>query len=79
MYLCAISYQEKDMATYTITLNERTTSGKALMSYLRALGILIEKVSPKTKSSYQRSQDDKSAGRVETFESSEDMFQSLGI
>ena len=35
------------MATYTITLNERTSSGKALMSYLEALGVLISKVTPK--------------------------------
>ena len=69
----------KIMATYTITLNERTASGKALMSYLQALGVLVEKISPKTKSSYRRSQEDKSAGRVETFSSSEEMFESLGI
>ena len=53
------------MATYTITINERSTSGKALMAYLQALGVLIKKVSPKTKSSYQRSQEDKKAGRIE--------------
>lgn len=31
----------KIMATYTITLNERNTSGKALIEYLNALGILM--------------------------------------
>ena len=67
------------MATYTITLNDRTASGKALMSYLQALGVLIRKVSPKAKSSYLRSQEDKQAGRIEKFNSSEDMFDSLGI
>ena len=35
------------MATYAITLNERTTSGKALMAYLQALGVLVKKISPK--------------------------------
>ena len=35
-----------DMSTYAITVNERTTSGKALMAYLQALGILIKKISP---------------------------------
>lgn len=35
------------MATYTITLNERSNSGKALMTYLQSLGVLIEKVAPK--------------------------------
>ena len=47
--------------------NERTTSGKALMAYLQALGVLMHKVSPKAKSSYQRSQEDKKAGRIEFF------------
>lgn len=67
------------MATYTITLNERTSSGKALMEYLQALGVLISKITPKAKSSYVRSQEDKQAGRVESFSSSEEMFRSLGI
>ena len=67
------------MATYTITLNDRTASGKALMAYLEALGVLVRKVSPKAKSSYLRSQEDKIAGRVETFSSSDEMFDSLGI
>ena len=67
------------MATYTITLNEHTSGGKALVEYLRALGVLISKVTPKAKSSYVRSQEDKLAGRVESFSSSEEMFKSLGI
>ena len=67
------------MATYTITLNERTTSGKALMAYLQALGVLMHKVSPKAKSSYLRSQEDKKAGRIEKFSSSEEMFKSFGF
>ena len=49
------------------------------MEYLQALGVLVKKVSPKAKSSYQRSQEDKQAGRVEKFSSSEEMFKSLGI
>ena len=70
------------MATYTITINERTASGKALMAYLKALGVLIEKVTkvtPKAKSSYERSQEDIRKGRIEKFSSSEEMFDSLGI
>ena len=67
------------MATYTITLNERSASGKALVSYLKELGVLIQKITPKAKSSYQRSQEDKQAGRIEKFSSSEEMFNSLGI
>ena len=66
------------MATYTITLDERSANGKALMSYLKALGVVIKKVSSK-KSSYICSQEDKKAGRVETFSSANEMFKSLGI
>jgi hypothetical protein len=72
-----ISY--KDMATYAIKINERTNSGRALMTYLKELGILVEKLNTKKKSSYLRSQEDIRDGRVESFSSSEDMFQSLGI
>ncbi len=67
------------MATYTITLNEHSAKGKALIEYLQALGVIISKVTPKAKSSYVRSQEDKQAGRVESFSSSEEMFKSLGI
>ena len=36
------------MATYAITLNERSAKGKALIEYLQALGVLITKVTSKT-------------------------------
>jgi hypothetical protein len=39
----------------------------------------VNKVTPKEKSSYLRSLEDKKAGRVEKFSSSEEMFESLGI
>ena len=67
------------MATYTITVNERTNGGRALMAYLRELGVLVEKRVTTKKSSYVRSQEDIRNGRVESFASSEEMFQSLGI
>ena len=67
------------MATYTITLNERTASVKVLMAYLQALGVVIKKVTPAKKNSFERSQEDIREGRVEKFASSEEMFQSLGI
>lgn len=67
------------MATYTITLNERTASGKALMSYLQALGVLVKKVTPAKKSSYECSQEDIREGRIEKFDSADEMFESLGI
>ncbi|MBO7416704.1 MAG: hypothetical protein J6U22_09025 [Bacteroidaceae bacterium] len=30
------------MATYTITVNEKTRAGKSLIRYLRSLGVVIE-------------------------------------
>ena len=38
------------MATYAITLNERTASGKALKAYLQALGVFVSKITPKATS-----------------------------
>ena len=67
------------MATYTITVNERTNGGKALMAYLRDLGVLVEKRSTVKRSSYMRSKEDVRNGRVEAFSNSEELFQSLGI
>ena len=70
---------KKTMATYTITVNERTSWGKALMNYLHALEVIVQRVPSKSKSSYIRSQEDKKAGRIESFDSSDEMFDSLGI
>lgn len=67
------------MATYTITVNERTNGGKALMAYLRDLGVLVEKRSTVKRSSYMRSKEDVRNGKVEAFSNSEELFQSLGI
>lgn len=36
------------MATYAITLNERSAKGKALIEYLQALGVLVSKITPQT-------------------------------
>ena len=67
------------MATYTITVNERTQGGRALMAYLKELGVLVEKQMSNKKSSYTRSKEDIRKGRIESFDSAEDMFKSLGI
>lgn len=32
------------MATYTITLNERTSTGKALLALIKSLGVMIKPV-----------------------------------
>ena len=51
MYLCKQKQEkDRDMATYAITINERTASGKALKAYLQALGVFISKVTHKNAS-----------------------------
>ena len=55
------------MATYTIEINESTHSGRALIAYLKELGILVEKIVTKKKSSYECSQEDIRTGQVESF------------
>ncbi len=69
------------MATYALTINERSTSGRALLEYLEALKLdlqLLPKVRMR-KSSYERSMDDIKHGRIEKFASADDMCKSLGI
>ena len=41
MYLCS---KVRKMATYAITLNERTSTGKALLNLIKSLGILVKPI-----------------------------------
>ena len=52
------------MATYTITLDERTNTGKALKEYLQSLGVLVKKISSGTKDDEE--QEDVSASEPDT-------------
>lgn len=42
--MCIFAAKKKKMATYTITLNERTSTGKALLDLIRSLGIMAKPV-----------------------------------
>ena len=69
------------MATYSFTINERSTQGKALLSYLEALKVDLQRL-PKVrtrKGSLDRSMNDIKNGRVEVFASADEMCKSLGI
>ena len=69
------------MATYALTINERSANGKALLDYLEALKLDLQ-IIPKVrlrKSSYERSMDDIKYGRIEKFASADEMCKSLGI
>ena len=63
------------MATYTITVNERTKAGKSLIGYLRSLGV-IDEPNDKTLAAVREI---KSGGgtRCETFEDYLNTVQAL--
>jgi hypothetical protein len=69
------------MATYSMTINERTNAGKALLAYLEMLQVNLQRLPAVRfrKSSYERSMDDIKNGRIETFASADEMCKSLGI
>jgi hypothetical protein len=67
------------MATLTLHYDGRNKTARSIVEMLRSLDIFHITDHPTGKSSYQLSQEDIRAGRVETFDSSSDMFQSLGI
>ena len=69
------------MATYAVKINERSAHGQALLDYLEALKIDIQRLPTIRirKSSYERSMDDIKHGRVEKFASADEMCKSLGI
>ena len=76
-----ISINDYIMATYTLTINERSAQGKALLAYLETLRVNIQRT-PKAlrkKGSLERSMEDIKHGRVQAFDSVDDMFKSLGI
>ena len=76
------------MATYAITINERTASGKALKAYLQALGVFVSKITPNvvnkpkeydiTKTAgYREAMDDVKNGRVYHADSVDGMFKHI--
>ena len=69
------------MATYSMTINERSAHGQALLAYLGALKVDLQKLPTirLRKSSYERSMDDIKHGRIEKFASADEMCKSLGI
>jgi 5S rRNA maturation endonuclease (ribonuclease M5) len=64
------------MTTYTITINERTNSGKKLMEYLKSIeGIKVEKA--KTKNlALDEAIDDIKNGRTYTAKNADDLIKS---
>ncbi|MDO5341320.1 MAG: hypothetical protein Q4F69_02550 [Bacteroidia bacterium] len=69
------------MATYTVTINERTCSGRELVMRLSNMPeIKFEKMTAKKrKSGLDEALEDVRAGRVTEYESVDDLFEKLGI
>lgn len=65
------------MATYTVTINERTNAGRQLLNYLLGLGLIKERVSVKKKTGFEEAEEDIKAGRVYTASSAADLFNQL--
>lgn len=67
------------MATMTLSYDGRNKVARSVVELIRSLDVFTITEQPASKGSYQLSQEDIRAGRVETFASSNEMFQSLGI
>lgn len=65
------------MATYTVTINERTKAGRQLLNYLLGLGLIKDKVTERKKTGIEEAEDDINAGRVYTATSAADLFNQL--
>ena len=64
----------------TLSYDGRSKLARSVVDFIRSLDVFTVIENPTaSKGSYQLSQEDIQAGRVETFASSNDMFQSLGI
>lgn len=61
------------MATYTITVNERTKAGKGLVAYLRYLGVIDEIPNETTRKAMQEIED----GKVTRCKTIEEFIESL--
>ncbi len=67
------------METITLSYDGRNKLAKSVVEFLRSLDVFTITEQSTGKGSYQLSQEDIKAGRVETFASADDIFQSLGI
>ena len=65
------------MATYTVTINERTNAGRQLLNYLLGLGLIKDRVSVRKKTGLEEAEEDIRAGRVYTANSAADLFNQL--
>ena len=65
------------MATYTVTINERTNAGRQLLNYLLGLGLIKDRVPVRKKTGLEEAEEDIREGRVYTASSAADLFNQL--
>ncbi len=68
------------MATYTITINERTQVGRSILQLMKGLASVftVSKVAKaKEKTAFERSQEDIAAGRVYRADSVKDLMSAI--
>lgn len=65
------------MATYTVTINERTNAGRQLLNYLVGLGLIKDRVATRKKTGFEEAEEDIREGRVYTASSASDFFNQL--
>ncbi len=65
------------MATYTVTINERTNAGRQLLNYLLGLGLIKDRVATREKTGFEEAEEDIREGRVYTASSASDLFNQL--
>ena len=65
------------MATYTVTINERTNAGRQLLNYLLGLGLIKDRVATRKKTGFEEAEEDIREGRVYTASSASDLFNQL--
>jgi len=65
------------MATYTVTINERTNAGRQLLNYLVGLGLIKDRVATRKKTGFEEAEEDIREGRVYTASSASDLFNQL--
>lgn len=66
---------EVNMATYTITVNERTKSGRGLVNYLKSLGMIKEEDEPNDTT--LKAMADIENGNVTVFDTFEDYLEAV--
>jgi len=65
------------MATYAVSINERTQAGRSLFVYLNSLGVITKRLPQRRRRGIDEALDDVRNGRVYQAESVDAMFKQI--